>query len=54
MKGPKGIYRIQITNVEKEKNEDLFSSHRLVKRYSNSWVHVTTELQEIVYLDNIF
>lgn len=32
MKGSKGIYRTQVTNVEKEKNEDLFSSHRLVKK----------------------
>lgn len=32
MKGSKGIYITQITNVEKEKNEDLSSSHRLVKK----------------------
>lgn len=32
IKGSKGIYRTKITNGEKEKNEDLFSSHRLVKK----------------------
>lgn len=32
IKGSKGIYRTQIINVEKEKNEDLFSSHRLFKK----------------------
>ena len=54
IEGSKGIYRTQFIHVEKEKNEDLFSSHGLVKKgLSNSWIHITTKSQETVYLQII-
>lgn len=44
-------YRLQV--LERRESEDLLSSHRLVKSYLDTWIHVTTESQEKVYLQII-